>query len=57
MSQRFRIADRLKSQSAEQLVIVAGAITGLTNNPAFPAQTVGLKINRTGKSCNSHDTI
>ena len=57
MSQRFRISDRLKSQSAEQLVIMAGAITGLTNNPAFPAQTVGLKINRTGKSCNSHDTI
>ena len=44
MSQRFRIADRLKSQSAEQLAIMAGVvITGLTNNPAFPAPTVDLK--------------
>ena len=44
MSQRVRIADRFKVQSAEQLVTMAGAvITGLTNNPAFPAPTVDLK--------------
>jgi hypothetical protein len=44
MSKRIRIADRLKSQSAEQLVAMAGAIvTGLTDNPAFPAPTVDLK--------------
>ena len=44
MSQRIRIADRFKRQSAEQLVAMAGAIiTGLTNNPAFPAPTVDLK--------------
>ena len=44
MSQRVRIADGLKTQSAEQLVTTAGAvITGLTNNPAFPAPTVDLK--------------
>jgi len=40
MPQRVRIADRFKTQSAEQLVTMAGAvITGLTNNPAFPAPT------------------
>jgi len=44
MTQRARIADRFKIQSAEQLVTMAGAvITGLTNNPAFPAPTVDLK--------------
>ena len=44
MSQRVRIADRFKTQSAEQLVTMAGAvITGLTNNPAFSAPTVDLK--------------
>ena len=44
MSQRVRIADRFKAQSAEQLVTMAGAvITGLTNNPAFPAPTVDRK--------------
>jgi hypothetical protein len=44
MLQRVRIADRFKAQSAEQLVTMAGAvITGLTNNPAFPAPTVDLK--------------
>ncbi len=44
MSPRARIADRLKSQSAEQLVTMAGAIiAGFTNNPAFPAPTVDLK--------------
>jgi hypothetical protein len=44
LPQRARVADRLKKQSAEQLVIMAGAvITGLTNNPAFPAPTVDLK--------------
>jgi len=43
MSHRIRIADRLVRQSAEQLVVTAGAvITGLTNNPAFPAPTVDL---------------
>jgi hypothetical protein len=44
MPQRVRIADRFKTQSAEQLVTTAGAvITGLTNNPTFPAPTVDLK--------------
>ena len=44
MTQRVRIADRFKSQSAEQLVTMAGTvITGLTNNSAFPAPTVDLK--------------
>ncbi len=48
MSQRARVADRLKTQSAEQLVTMAGAvITGLTNNPAFPAPTVDLKAVQT----------
>ena len=43
MSHRIRIADRLVRQSAEQLVVTAGAvISGLTNNPAFPAPTVDL---------------
>jgi len=38
MPQRVRIADRFNTQSAEQLVTMAGAvITGLTNNPGFPA--------------------
>jgi hypothetical protein len=44
MPYRARIADRFMQQSAEQLVTMAGAIvTGLTNNPAFPAPTVDLK--------------
>ncbi len=44
MPQRVRIADRLKTQSAEQLVTMAGAvISGITNNPSFPAPTVELK--------------
>jgi hypothetical protein len=44
MPQRIRIADRFKSQSAEQLVAMAGAIiAGLTNNPAFAAPTVDIK--------------
>ena len=44
MPQHARVADRLQRQSAEQLVTMAGAvITGLTNNPAFPAPTVDLK--------------
>jgi hypothetical protein len=43
MSHRIRIADRFAKQSAEQLVIMADAvITGLTNNPAFPAPPVDL---------------
>ena len=43
MSYRIRIADRLVKQSAEQLVVMAGSvISGLTNNPAFPAPTVDL---------------
>jgi hypothetical protein len=41
---RVRIADRFKTQSAEQLVTMAGAvITGLTDNPSFPGPTVDLK--------------
>ena len=44
MPQRIRVADRFKTQSAEQLVTMAGAVlTGLTNNPAYPAPTVDLK--------------
>ena len=44
MSYPLRVADRFKTQSAEQLVTMAGAvITGLTNNPAFPTPTVDLK--------------
>ena len=44
MPYRVRIADKLKTQSAEQLITTAGAvITGLTNNPALPAPTVDLK--------------
>ena len=44
MSYRIRIADGFRKQSAEQLVTMADAvITGLTNNPAFPAPTVDLK--------------
>ena len=43
MSYRIRIADGFVKQSAEQLVIMADTvITGLTNNPAFPAPTVDL---------------
>jgi len=44
MPHRIRVADRFTRQSAEQLVTMAGGvITGLTNNPAFPAPTVDLK--------------
>ncbi len=44
MTPRIRIADRFTKQSADQLVTMAGAIvTGLTDNPAFPAPTVDLK--------------
>jgi hypothetical protein len=44
MSYQVRVADGFKKQSAEQLVIMAGAvIAGLTGNPAFPAPTVDLK--------------
>ena len=44
MPYRARVADKFKKQSAEQLVTMAGAvITGLTDNPAFPAPTVDLK--------------
>ncbi len=44
MSQRARIADKFKKQSAEQLVTMAGAvIAGLTGNPSFPAPTVEIK--------------
>ena len=44
MPQRVRVADRFKTQSAEQLVTMAGAvITSLTGNLAFPAPTVDLK--------------
>lgn len=44
MHQHVRIAYKFKKQSAEQLVTMAGAIiTGLTDNPAFPAPTVDIK--------------
>ena len=43
MSHRIRIAGGFGKQSPEQFVITAGAvISGLTNNPAFPAPTVDL---------------
>ena len=43
MSPRIRIAGGFGKQSAEQLLILAEAvISGLTNNPAFPAPTVDL---------------
>ncbi len=48
MSHRIRIADGFLKLSAEQLVVLAGAvITGLTGNAAFPAPTVDLKAVRT----------
>ena len=44
MPQRVRVADRFKTQSAEQFVTMAGGvITALTGNPAFPAPTVDLE--------------
>jgi hypothetical protein len=44
MLYRVRVADRFVKQSAEQLVTMAGAvISGLTDNPDFPAPTVDLK--------------
>ena len=47
MSYRIRIAGGFGKQSPEQLVIMAEAvITGLTNNPAFPAPTVDLNAVR-----------
>ena len=47
MSPRIRIAGGFVKQSAEQLIILAEAvITGLTNNPAFPAPTVDLNAVR-----------
>jgi hypothetical protein len=43
MSYRIRIVGGFGKQSPEQLVIMADSvITGLTNNPAFPAPTVDL---------------
>jgi hypothetical protein len=45
MPQRIRIAERFKRQTAEQLIITAGAvITGLTDNPDFPAPTTSMKL-------------
>ena len=48
MSHRIRIAGGFGKQTPEQLVITADAvISGLTNNPAFPAPTVDLKAVQT----------
>ena len=33
MPQRIRIADRLKKQSAEQLITMAGGVTNRTDDP------------------------
>lgn len=45
MPNRARIADGFLKQSAVELVATAGAVlSGLTNNPAFPAPTVDLKV-------------
>ena len=44
MSQRVRIADKFKTQSAEQLLATCGGIIkGLTDNPAYPNPPVDLK--------------
>jgi hypothetical protein len=44
MSPHIRIADGLRTQSAERLVTTAGAIiNGLTGNPSFPSPPVDLK--------------
>jgi hypothetical protein len=43
MSPRIRIADGLLTQSAERLIITAGAIIkGMTGNPSFPSPPVDL---------------
>ena len=45
MSPHVRIADRLTTQSAEQLVATAATIiTGLTGNAVFPSLPVDLKM-------------
>ena len=44
MSPHIRIADGLRTQSAERLITTAGAIIeGLTGNPSFPSPPVDLK--------------
>jgi len=44
MSPQIRIADGLRTQSAERLIATAGAIIkGMTDNPAFPSPPVDLK--------------
>jgi hypothetical protein len=44
MSPHIRIADGLRTQSAERLITTAGAIiNGLTGNPSFPSPPVDLK--------------
>ena len=44
MSPHIRIADGLRTQSAERLITTAGAvINGLTGNPSFPAPPVDMK--------------
>jgi hypothetical protein len=45
MVPHIRIADGLRTQTAEQLINTAGAIiNGLTGNPSFPSPLVDLKI-------------
>jgi hypothetical protein len=44
MSPQIRIADGLRTQSAERLIVTAGGIiTGMTDNPAFPSPPVDMK--------------
>jgi hypothetical protein len=44
MSPHIRIADGLRTQSAERLITTAGAIiNGLTGNPSFPSPPVDMK--------------
>jgi hypothetical protein len=44
MCPQIRIADGLRTQSAERLITTAGAIiNGLTGNPSFPWPSVDLK--------------
>jgi len=44
MCPQIRIADGLRTQSAERLITTAGAIiNGLTGNPSFPSPSVDLK--------------
>jgi hypothetical protein len=66
MAPHIRIADGLRTQTAEQLINTAGAIIkGLTVNPSFPSPPVDLKtvqdavddLYTMARSCCSCNTI